>query len=124
MDGAGDVTTFAWDWASKLPEKSSDGDNLYLVGHETLGQWDGAVCAYYLPNALGSIWQETDGSSRVTDSRKWTPFAVAVGTAQEGLGYTGEWLTDYVDLLYLRSRWYAVDLAIPLVPQPGQDASY
>lgn len=34
----GDVTTFAWDWASGLPEMFSDGDNLYLVGHETLGQ--------------------------------------------------------------------------------------
>jgi len=38
----GDVTTFAWDWASGIPEMLSEGGNLYLVGHETLGQWDGS----------------------------------------------------------------------------------
>ena len=63
---------------------------LYLVSHETLGQWDGAAWAYYLPDALGSIRQETDGTGDVTDSREWTPFGVEVGTAQEG-GYGGRW---------------------------------
>ena len=38
----GDETTFAWDWASGLPEMLSEGDNLYLMGHDTLGRWDGA----------------------------------------------------------------------------------
>ena len=57
----GDVTTFAWDWASGIPEMLSEGQAmgssmaLYLVGHETLGRWDGADWAYYLPDALGSI---------------------------------------------------------------------
>lgn len=37
---------------------------------------------------------------------------VEVGTAQEGLGYTGEWQTGYIDLnlLYLRARWYAAQV--------------
>jgi RHS repeat-associated protein len=106
----GDATTFAWDWASGIPKMLSNGEDLYLVGHETLGQWDGAVWAFYLPDALGSIRQETDGTGNVTDSREWTPFGVEVGTAQEGLGYTGEWLSGYVDLnlLYLRARWLDV----------------
>ena len=86
-------TPFVWDWASGVPEMLSDGDNLYLVGHETLGQWDGSEWVYYLPDALGSIRQETDGTGDVTDSREWTPFGVEVGTVQEGLGYTGELLT-------------------------------
>ncbi|MDY7075865.1 MAG: hypothetical protein SXV54_02970, partial [Chloroflexota bacterium] len=39
----GDATSFVWDWASGIPEMLSEGDNLYLVGHETLGQWDDAT---------------------------------------------------------------------------------
>jgi RHS repeat-associated protein len=111
----GDVTTFVWDWASEVPEMLSEGQAmgssvaLYLVGHETLGRWDGADWTYYLPDALGSIRQEADGTGAVMDSREWTPFGVEVGTAQEGLGYAGEWQTGYIDLLYLRSRWYAVE---------------
>jgi RHS repeat-associated protein len=105
----GDVTAFAWDWASGLPEMLSNGESLYLVGHETLGQWDGAAWVFYLPDALGSIRHETDGMGDVTDSREWTPFGVEVGTAQEGLGYTGEWqdiYTNHLGMLYLRARWY------------------
>jgi RHS repeat-associated protein len=102
----GDVTTFAWDWASGLPEMLSDGDNLYLVGHETLGTWDGATWAYHLPDALGSVRQVADGAGAVVSSREWTPFGVEVGAAQAGLGYTGEWWDAGVGLQYLRARWY------------------
>jgi hypothetical protein len=35
----GNVTNFVWDWASGIPEMLSDGDNLYLLGHDTLGCW-------------------------------------------------------------------------------------
>jgi hypothetical protein len=62
----GDVTTFAWDWTSGIPELLSDGDGLYLVAHDTLGSWDGAAWAFYLPDALGSFRQEMDGSGDVT----------------------------------------------------------
>ncbi|MDY7078649.1 MAG: RHS repeat-associated core domain-containing protein, partial [Chloroflexota bacterium] len=102
----GDVTTFAWDWASGLPEMLSDGASVYLVGHDTLGRWDGATWAYHLPDALGSVRQATDGAGAVTDSREWTPFGMEVGAAQAGLGYTGEWWDADVGLLYLRARWY------------------
>jgi RHS repeat-associated protein len=110
------VTSFAWDWASGVPEMLSEGQAkgssmaLYLVGHETLGWWDGADWTYYLPDALGSIRQETDGTGAVTGSREWTPFGVEVGTAQEGLGYVGEWLDGSIGFLYLRARWYESDL--------------
>jgi hypothetical protein len=35
----------------------SEGNNLYLVGHDTLGRWDGDEWAYHLPDALGSVRQ-------------------------------------------------------------------
>jgi RHS repeat-associated protein len=47
-----------------------------------------------------------DGAGEVLDDRTWTPFGVEEGTAQGGLGYTGEWWDAEVSLLYLRARWY------------------
>jgi len=86
----GDVTTFAWDWASGVPEMLSDGASAYLVGHDTLGRWDGAAWAYHLPDALGSVRQVADGAGAVVSSREWTPYGVEMGAAQTGLGFTGE----------------------------------
>jgi RHS repeat-associated protein len=103
---AGDMTSFAWDWASGLPEMLSEGGNLYLVGHDTLGQWDGADWAYYLPDALGSVRQATDDTGAVVSSQEWTPFGVEVGAGQVGPGYTGEWFDGNAGFLYLRARWY------------------
>jgi RHS repeat-associated protein len=109
----GDVITFTWDWASGVPEllvttESTNPDPmLYLVGHETLGRWDGSEWAYHLPDALGSVRQVADGAGAVADAREWTPYGVEVGAAQAGLGYTGEWQDGDVGLLYLRARWYA-----------------
>ena len=40
-----------------MPEILSEGSNLYLVGHDTLGRWDGDEWAYHLPDALGSVRQ-------------------------------------------------------------------
>jgi hypothetical protein len=68
----GDASAFAWDWASGLPEMLSEGGNLYLVGHETLGKWDGDEWTYYLPDALGSVRQETNEIGAVMDTCEWT----------------------------------------------------
>jgi RHS repeat-associated protein len=114
VDGA--VTTFAWDWASGIPEMlvqtpnppSPNPQSLYQVGHDTLGYWDGNEWAYHLPDALGSVRQTTDGAGSVTGSREWKPFGVELGAAQAGLGYTGEYWDSYINrgMLYLRARWY------------------
>ena len=58
VDGA--VTSFAWDWATAVPEMLRQGDTLYLVGRETLGQWDGGAWQYHLPDALGSVRRAGD----------------------------------------------------------------
>jgi len=104
---AGEVTSYAWDWASGLPEMLSDGGNLYLVGHDTLGYWDGNEWTYHLPDALGSARQTTNGTGSVMGSREWTPYGMEVGNAQPGLGYTGEWNDPNTELTYLRARWYS-----------------
>ncbi len=109
------MTPLIWDWASGIPEMLTDGDNLYLVGHDTLGQSTNGEWGYYLPDALGSIRQTTDDVGAVSGSREWTPFGVEVGTARGGLGYTGEWLDSYTEFNYLRARWY--------IPQAGRFSS-
>jgi RHS repeat-associated protein len=120
----GDVITFAWDWASGVPEllvtteSTNPGPTLYLVGHETLGRWDGSTWAYHLSDALGSVRQTADSAGAVTESREWAPYGVEVGTAHAGLGYTGEWWDGDAGLLYLRARWYAPYLNQFVSPDP------
>ena len=106
----GDATTFAWDWASGVPELLRQGETRYLVGHDTLGWHNGEGWTYSLPDALGSVRQATDATGVVRATREWTPFGVAVGGAQAGLGYTGEWFDDDAGLQYLRARWYDVSV--------------
>ncbi|MCD4737837.1 MAG: RHS repeat-associated core domain-containing protein, partial [Anaerolineae bacterium] len=102
----GDATTFAWDWASGVPELLRQGKTRYLVGHDTLGWHDGNTWTYSLPDALGSVRQTVDAAGAVVNAREWTPFGVAVGESTAGLGYTGEWWDADVGLEYLRARWY------------------
>ena len=91
----GDIMTFAWDWATGVPELLSDGGTLYLVGHETLGQFADDVWTYHLPDALGSVRHATDIQGVVTAAREWTPYA-------------GEWFDADVEAQYLRARWHDV----------------
>jgi RHS repeat-associated protein len=111
VDGA--VTTFAWDWATGVPEMLSDGSARYLVGHDTLGWEDAGGWTYAVPDALGSVspWtgtgsQAVDATAAVVAARAWSPYGVESGGAQAGLGYTGEWWDVAVGLQYLRARWY------------------
>jgi hypothetical protein len=85
----------------------SEGENLYLVGHDTLARWDGSEWAYHLPDALGSVRQVADGTGAVVSAREWTPYGVEMGTGQAGLGYTGEWWDADAGLEYLRTRGWS-----------------
>jgi RHS repeat-associated protein len=114
----GDEATYAWDWASGLPEMLSEGGNLYLVGHNTLGQWNGDEWVYYLLDGLGSVRQVTDETGAVVSAREWTPYGVEVGSAQAGLGYTGEWQDPALGMTYLRARWYDAYLNQFVSPDP------
>ncbi|MBN1877899.1 MAG: RHS repeat-associated core domain-containing protein [Anaerolineae bacterium] len=99
-----------WDWATGVPELLSDGDHVYLVGHDTLGWTADGSWTFILPDALGSVRQTTDATGAVTGSREWSPFGVEIGGTETGLGYTGEWYDVYLQQLYLRARWYAAQV--------------
>ncbi|MEM2125663.1 MAG: RHS repeat-associated core domain-containing protein [Candidatus Methanosuratincola sp.] len=105
----GTLTTYAWDWASPVPEllaqSTGSQSTPYLLGHETLGWAEGGGWRYVLPDALGSVRQVADGAGTVAAVREWEPYGVEVGGWQAGLGYTGEWQDAAVGLVYLRARW-------------------
>ena len=119
---AGAVTTYAWDWASAVPEllsQSTDSQSTaYLVGLDTLGYAGGGAWAYILPDGLGSVRQAADGAGVVVSAREWTPYGEEVGGWRGGLGYTGEWQDAEVGLVYLRARWYAPGVGIFTAPDP------
>jgi len=123
---AGAVTTYAWDWAQAVPELLQTCNlqsaicNLYLIGHETLGWWDGAAWAYILADGLGSVRQAADGAGVVVSAREWTPYGEEVGGWRGGLGYTGEWQDADVGLVYLRARWYAPGVGRFTQPDPWE----
>jgi len=100
------VDLFTWDWATGVPELLSDGESLYLIGYDTLGWQTGTDWTFVLPDALGSVRQETDAAGAVTAAREWSPYGEEIGGAQTGLGFTGEWFDASVGLMYLRVRWY------------------
>ncbi len=100
------VDTFTWDWATPVPELLSDGESLYLIGYDTLCWQTGTAWTFVLPDALGSVRQETDATGAVTAAREWSPYGEEIDGAQAGLGFTGEWYDANVGLTYLRARWY------------------
>ncbi len=120
----GDVTTFAWDWASLVPELLAQSTNpqstTYLIGHETLGWSDGTTWRTILPDALGSVRQTVDGAGAVVQTREWTPYGEEAGGALPGPGYTGEWQDAAVGLVYLRARWYAPGVGRFTQPDPWE----
>ncbi len=106
-----------------------DGQYTYLIGYDTLG-WEGArspmgpvMWTYVLPDALGSVRQETDATGAVTAVRAWSPYGEEVGGSQNGLGYTGEWFDASVGLQYLRARWLDVGTGRFTQPDPWEGNS-
>ncbi|MEJ5312589.1 MAG: RHS repeat-associated core domain-containing protein, partial [Anaerolineae bacterium] len=80
--------------------------SLYLIGYDTLGWQSGDDWTFVLPDALGSVRQETDAAGAVSAVREWSPYGEEIGGAQAGLGFTGEWFDTSAGLQYLRARWY------------------
>ncbi|MEM3433740.1 MAG: RHS repeat-associated core domain-containing protein [Candidatus Methanomethyliaceae archaeon] len=122
QDTNGTLTTYAWDWASPVPEllarSTGSQSTPYLLGYETLGWAEGGVWRYVLPDARGSVRQAADAAGAVVRVREWEPYGVEVGGPQEGLGYTGEWQDAAVGLVYLRARWYAPGVGVFTAPDP------
>lgn len=125
----GDVTTYAWDWASGLPEMLSDGASLYLVGQDTLGRFaDGEPglsgvegWLYYLSDAEGLVRQGVDEQGWVVSNWLFDPDGTVL-EGPEGLvshlvcGGVYDWSTG---LIYKDGRYFDPMLGIWLTMLPG-----
>jgi hypothetical protein len=97
----GDVTTFAWDWATGVPEMLSEGENLYLAAHDTLGSWDGDEGDHLLPFALHTYAYALASPANFLD-----PSGLYTCRNEDGppshLGYFDEGMADNIVLTQTR----------------------
>jgi len=97
--------------AQVLMETSGGAETIYLYGHARLAQVEGADAEWFLGDALGSVRQVVDDGGDVVLARDYSPFGVVrseSGTGSSGYGFTGEQYDPYIDMLFLRARWYSV----------------
>jgi len=90
-----------------LAQALSDGTNTYIYGLGRIAQTNSTATDYFLPDALGSVRQLTNGTGAITYARAYDPYGVATtttGASGTPYGYTGEYTSN--DLVYLRARHY------------------
>jgi RHS repeat-associated protein len=112
VDGV--ATEYVLDVAGGLPEviiATTGGASTYYVQvqGQILAQYGSGAWAYVLPDHLGSVRQLADADGQVTLAQSYDPFGVlleANGSGASEFGYTGEWYGSYIDLLFLRARYY------------------
>ena len=108
---ANSVTTeYALDLVSGLTQVLGDETNAYLYGVGRIGEEQPDGWQYYLGDALGSVRQLTDEAGEITLAKSYLPYGEAIneaGSSDSAYGYTGEWVDGYIELVYLRARWYA-----------------
>jgi RHS repeat-associated protein len=97
--------------AAGLTQVLEDGTNAYLYGVERIAQEEASSKEYFLGDALGSVRQLVDDEGTVTLAKEYEPYGEVNSSAGGGVtsyGFTGEWLDEFVELLYLRSRYYSL----------------
>jgi RHS repeat-associated protein len=108
------TTEYVLDVAGGLPEvivATTDGASTPYVQiqGQVLAQYDSGTWAYVAPDALGSVRQLADTDGHVTLAQHYDPFGNLLEAAGQGaseFGYTGEWWDRYMNLLFLRARYY------------------
>ncbi len=94
-----------------LVETAGGQTTLYLYGVSRLAQVQGSDAEWFLGDALGSVRQLVDDDGAVVLARDYDPYGQMVsadGTGSSGYGFTGEQYDHYIDMLFLRARWYSV----------------
>ena len=77
-----------------------------------IAQYSEAGPEYFLGDALGSVRQLVDSSGEVLLARSYEPYGEVLASAGDGIsnyGFTGNWTDSYIELLYLRSRYYSLE---------------
>ncbi len=93
-----------------LVETAGGQATLYVYGVMRLAQVRGGDAEWFLGDALGSVRQLVDDDGGVVLTRDYDPYGQMVsadGTGRSGYGFTGEQYDRYIDMLFLRARWYS-----------------
>jgi RHS repeat-associated protein len=117
QDVNGALTRYAQDIASALPqvifEANPQAQVTYVSAGSLTAAYDAGQWAYQLPDALGSVRQQTDADGLVRMARGYAPFGETLwqtGKPIGSFGYAGEEEDKALDavagLVYLRSRYY------------------
>ena len=120
------TTHYTLDLVASLTQVLDDGEFTYLYSNGRIAQYDATSPQYFLGDALGSVRQVVDANGEVLLARSYEPYGEVLASAGEGnssYGFTGEMQDDYIELLYLRSRYYSLYLnqfiqPDPIVPNP------
>jgi hypothetical protein len=101
------------------PDSMATFGRITRIAQQTLNGWQ-----YFLPDALGSARQLTDAAGALALAQSFDPYGLlsSQGSAATSYGYAGEW--GYSGLLYLRARYYALNLnqffqTAPILLHPG-----
>jgi RHS repeat-associated protein len=97
--------------AQVLVEVAEGPSTLYLYGLGRLAQVEDTDREWFLGDALGSLRQLVDDDGEVVLARDYEPYGQVLsesGTASSGYGFTGEQYPRYIDMVFLRARWYSV----------------
>ncbi|MEJ2266879.1 MAG: RHS repeat-associated core domain-containing protein [Anaerolineales bacterium] len=104
------TTNYTLDLNNWLTQVLADGTNTYLYGTARIAQYDAGGAEYFLADALGSVRQLADSAGGVKLSKVYEPFGGGLNSSGAGAtsyGFTGEWTDSYIELVYLRSRYYS-----------------
>ena len=104
------TTNYSLDLNNWLTQVLADGTNTYLYGTARIAQYDASGAEFFLADALGSVRQLADSAGWVQLSNVYEPFGEVLddaGSIATSYGFTGEWTDSYIELVYLRSRYYS-----------------
>ena len=105
------TTHFTVDLNAGLSQVLNDETFTYLYGNGRIAQYDATGAQYFLGDALGSVRQLAGPDGSITLAKSYQPYGEVLGSAgseASSYGYTGEWTNSYIELVYLRSRYYSL----------------
>ncbi len=103
---------------------------LFLLTVALTGLANAKDVTYYYTDPQGTVLAETDAQGNIRSSSDFRPFgSFALGTAKDGLGYTGHFMDVNEGLVYMKARYFDAESGRfltrdPVPVRPGVIASF
>jgi RHS repeat-associated protein len=120
---AGHTTSFTWDRSAQTPLLLSDGTAQYIYGPDgqPFEQIVGSQITYLLTDAQNSVRLLTDSKGKVAGSYSYSPYGHVdhrTGKTTTALQFDSQYTDQACGCQYLRNRFYDLDTAEFLTPDP------